>query len=120
MIPRRAFILAAVASLCVISASAADVSGTWKFTVSSPEGEHPAKLTVTQEGDKITGSFASQRGQYKVEGTIKGDRIEFTVRYTGGDAPPAIPFHGKLEGDKMSGQYQAGETTGSWKAKREK
>lgn len=117
---QRFFLLVIITLLMVSPAAASDISGTWKFKVNSPEGDHPAKLTVTQDGEKISGLFASHRGEYKVEGTLKGDRIQFTVRYTGGDAPPAIPFQGKLEGDKMSGQWQAGETTGSWSAEKDK
>lgn len=87
----------------------------------SPQGEHTAKLAVTQEGEKLSGSMQSDRGEFKVDGTVKGDQIEFFINYTGGDAPTRIPFRGKLEdGDHMKGQYNAGEAGGDWSATKSK
>ena len=119
MISRRNFGIAAW-FLLASAGPAADVAGTWSFKVTSPQGEHLAKLTVTQEGEKITGSFSSQRGEFKVEGAVKGAQIQFTVHYTGGDAPASIPFQGKVDGNKMTGDYRAGDTTGAWTAEKEK
>ncbi|HYM11232.1 MAG TPA: hypothetical protein VEU62_10885 [Bryobacterales bacterium] len=122
MILRRSFgfFLAALFALLVIPALAADISGDWNFKASSPEGEHPAKLTINQQGEKISGVFTSDRGEFKVEGTLKGNAIKFALKYTGGDEPMLIPFDGKLEGNKMSGEYHAGETTGAWSAEKAK
>lgn len=108
----------ALLTLLALPALAADVSGDWNFKVSSPEGEHPARLSITQNGEKITGAFSSDRGQHKIEGTVKGNEIQFTVRYTGGDEDMMIPFSGRLEGDKMNGEYKAGDTTGVWTAEK--
>ena len=117
MIPRTLLLLAVTLALVAIPLAAADVSGDWNFKVSSPEGDHPARLSITQQGEKITGAFSSDHGQHKIEGTVKGDQIQFTVRYTCGDETMAIPFNGKVQaGDKMSGEYKAGETTGVWTA----
>lgn len=97
---------------------ALDVSGAWKCKVVSPEGEHQATLKLTQQGEKISGAFTSDRGDFKVVGAVKGDQIHFTLLYQGGDAPPEIPFDGKVEGGKMTGQYQAGDVTGQWSAEK--
>ena len=122
MLSRRSFWIVVVAwsVLLTVPAPAADISGDWNFKVSSPEGEHPAKLTITQDGEKITGAFTSDRGQQKVEGTVKGDQVKFIVRYTGGDEAMLIPFNCKLQGDKMTGEYKAGDTTGVWTAEKAK
>ena len=97
---------------------ALDVSGVWKCKVVSPEGEHPGTLKLTQQGEKISGAFSSDRGDFKVAGAVQGDQIHFTLLYQGGDAPPELPFHGKVEGGKMTGQYQAGDVTGQWSAEK--
>ena len=110
------FVSIALLTLLAAPVLAVDISGDWDFKVSSPEGEHPAKLTITQNGEKITGNFSSDRGQHKIEGTVKGDQIQFVVRYTGGDETMVIPFSGKLQGNKMTGEYKAGDTTGVWTA----
>ncbi len=96
----------------------ADLSGSWNFKATSQQGEHAARLTLAQDGEKITGTLDTDRGEFKIEGTLKGDQIRFSVQYTGADAPRQVPFSGKLEGDRMSGQYQAGENTGNWSAER--
>ena len=109
------------ALLCwLLLAAAADLAGRWNFKAVSPDGEDLAKLTVVQKGEKITGSFESSRGVYQMEGTVEGSEIRFTVRYTGGGESLTVPFHGTIEGDKMTGKFQAGEVAGSWSAERGK
>jgi hypothetical protein len=97
---------------------ALDVSGVWKCKVVSPEGEHPGTLKLAQQGEKISGAFTSDRGDFKVAGAVEGDQIHFTLLYQGGDAPPEIPFDGKVEDGKMTGQYKAGDVSGKWSAEK--
>lgn len=115
----RLFALGVVLTLAAV---AADISGAWDLKVNSPEGElHTAKLVLTQEGEKISGSLSGERGEFKIDGACKGDQIEFIVNYTGGDAPRRIPFRGKVESaGKMSGRYTAGDADGDWSATRAK
>ena len=115
----RLFTLGLVLTL---AAAAADISGAWDLKVASPEGEmHTAKLTLTQEGEKISGSISGERGEFKIDGTVKADQIEFIVNYTGGDSPQKIPFQGKVEdAGKMSGRYSMGEAGGNWSAAKAK
>lgn len=115
----RLFSLALVLTL---AAAAADISGAWDLKVASPQGEmHTAKLSLTQEGQKISGSLAGEHGEFKIEGTCKDDQVELIVNYTGGDAPRRIPFNGKVEGaGKMSGRYTAGDAAGDWSATKAK
>jgi hypothetical protein len=102
-------------------ALAADISGNWNLRVTSPQGEHAAKLTLALNGEKVSGAIQSERGEHKIEGTLKDERIEFFVEYSGGDAPSRIPFTGKVEtADKMTGRYSAGEAGGDWTATRVK
>jgi hypothetical protein len=101
-----------------LAAFGANFAGVWNFKATSPEGEDPARLSITQDGDQITGLFRSPRGEYKMEGTVKGNEIRFSVHYTGEGHSMLVPFSGKLEGDRMSGQFKAGEVTGAWSAER--
>ncbi len=121
MSPRRSLSLIPILFLSLIAASilAADVAGDWTLKVSAPDGDHAAKLSITQEGEKISGALSGDQGQFKLEGTVKGEEIQFTVHYTG-DEPMAIPFNGKLQGDKMAGEYRAGDITGNWSAEKAK
>ena len=118
MSPRRLLLLVAAFTLAVW---AADISGAWNLKVTSPQGDHTAKLTLTQEGEKISGSLSGDRGEFKIDGTCKGDQVEFIVNYTGDDAPHRIPFQGKVEGaGKMSGRYNVGDAAGDWSATKAK
>ncbi len=102
------------------SAKTVNISGDWSFKLSSPEGEHAAKLTVTQKGEEITGFFSAEEIQIKMEGTIHSDEVQFAVRYTGGDEPIIVSFHGKLDRNQMTGDYKADDVTGIWSAERAK
>ena len=106
------------AYLVAMPLPAVEVSGNWKCVVTSPQGDHHATLQLRQQGEQLSGAFSSDRGNFKVAGTVRGDQIRFTLQYTGGDAPPEIPFEGKVDGDKMSGRYEAGDVTGDWKAEK--
>lgn len=110
----------ALLSLLTIPASAADFAGDWTMKATTPEGENSAKLTLAQDGQKINGVLTGDQGKYKLEGTAKEVEIEFILDYTGGDEPMRIPFTGKLEGDKITGHFTAGDFTGSWTAERAK
>ena len=116
---RRLF---ALGLFLTLAASASDISGAWDLKVTTPQGDlHTAKLTLTQEGEKISGLLSGERGEFKIDGTCKGDQIELVVNYTGGDAPRRIPFRGKLDdAGKMSGRYTAGDDDGDWSATRAK
>jgi hypothetical protein len=116
---RHCFLLASIFAFALVARSAqpAGISGEWSFKVSAPDGDHDARLSITQDNGKITGTFAGEMGQFKVDGTVKGDDVQFTVRYTGDEAMD-IPFEGKLHGDKMGGEYKAGDITGTWSAEK--
>jgi len=121
MLPPRWFlVLALLLGLSILHAQRADVSGAWSFKAASPQGERQAKLTLTQDGEKITGALSATEGEFKIEGTIRGDKIEFRVHYTGGDQPIQVPFQGTTEGERMSGTYAAGEASRTWSAERTK
>ena len=112
--------LGALLTLLILPAWAADFAGDWNMKAVTPEGEDAAKLTLAQDGPKITGTLVGDRGKYKLEGTAKGAEIEFILDYTGGDEPMRIPFNGTLDGDKITGHFTAGDFTGSWSAERAK
>ena len=117
----RLFRLPILLVALALGVRAADLSGTWNIKVTSSQGEHAAKLTLRQQGEKLSGAVESDRGEHQIAGSVKGDQIEFAVQYTGGDAPASIPFRGTIEAvDKMSGRYDAGDSGGAWTAAKNK
>ena len=108
------------------SALAADLKGTWKFSVDLDNGEHGDPVFVLkQTNDQLTGTYEGPFGRQKVAGNIKGDRVMLEVAASGFGQTLKLSYTGKLEGpDKMSGTMTRninGESTpGKWSATRSK
>lgn len=112
-------------SFCVflavgLSAAAVDVTGDWELTQSSPRGERTSVIHFEQTGDQLTVTMEGFRGDTMTgEGAIEGDRITWTVQFSGPRGDMTLKYSGTVEGDVMSGQVQMGERgTMEWKAAR--
>lgn len=102
--PHMRFLTIAAALLfSALSAFAADVSGAWTVNIDSPQGAVEATLTLKQDGDKITGTLASQMGEAPVTGTMKDDTITFTMSMDAGGGPMTLVYKAKVAADKMDG-----------------
>ncbi len=135
---RRAFSLTAVFAAAVLlcfagafSASAADASGTWKWsTPGRGDNAQPRETTLTlkQEGEKLTGTVKSggQNAQEVAitDGTIKNGEVSFKVTRKMQDREFTITYTGKLDGDTIKGKTVMGEgdrkRERDWEAKRVK
>lgn len=109
-----------VAVLAVSVAAQTDVTGTWDVTTESEQGSTSAVLTLSQDGDKLTGEFAAPEvGTVAFEGTITGDKLEWTLEFDAGGQAIEITFEGTVDGDEMTGTLDvAGYFGGDWTAKR--
>src|SRR5262245_14561821 len=85
---------AAFALGSITSSYAADVNGTWTWSVPGRDGGEARKSTLKlkADGDKVTGTLSSpgrQGGQAREvnieDGKIKGDDVSFTVTRQQGD-----------------------------------
>ena len=99
------------------------IGGVWKFTVELEVGTGHPTVTLKQDGEKLTGTYDGRYGAAPLEGTIKENKIEFTVSMTAERAAVTGVFSGVVEGDNgnqgMHGAVdfdQAGE--GTWTAVR--
>ena len=98
-----------------------DVTGIWDMTVESPQGALEVVATLKQEGEKLTGTQASQMGEVALEGTVVGNEIKYTINIDAGGQQMTIVFAGKVEGDAMNGVFDfGGMGTAAWSAKRRK
>jgi hypothetical protein len=83
--------------------SAADVTGTWKGTL-TPENRDagPALVILKQTGDTVTGTAGPDEGERNeiANGKVTGDRITFEVPREQG----TMRFVLMLEGDTLKGQ----------------
>jgi hypothetical protein len=104
-----------------VKAEKVDVTGIWDMTVESPQGALDVVATLKQEGEKLTGTQASQMGEVALEGSVVGNEIKYTINIDAGGQQMTIVYAGKVEGDTMTGVFDfAGMGTASWSAKKRK
>lgn len=105
----RNALLALAAALAAQPLLAADIDGKWNATVDSPMGAVNLVLEFKADGDKLTGSIASDMGGQTMppspisEGVVKGEHVTFkmSVMMMEGQPPLLISYVGKLKGDKL-------------------
>lgn len=117
---RKVFVvLAAVAmAAAAVPVTASDVTGTWSCTVQLDSGTGTPTFVFKQDGEKLTGSYSGAAGEAALEGTVKGNQIQFTIETQYG----TITYQGTIEdADTMKGTADyGGQATGAWTAKRTK
>ena len=109
-------LVAAVAM--VMTVAAPSVSGSWSMTVDGgSHGNVGMALTLTQEGERVTGTFESGHGpDMAVKGTFKAG--ELTLE-TEGSADSKIIFNGTLKDDgTLAGVISSPMGDMKWTAKR--
>ena len=88
---------------------AARVAGTWDITVTSPQGENRASMTVTQSGANLEGTMATEMGTVQVtDGRITGQRVSFSITVPISGQTTTIVFRGTVDGNRMTGTADLG------------
>jgi hypothetical protein len=117
---RKASLVVLVTWVLSISASGADISGKWAFTVELDMGTGSPVFTFQQEGDRLTGTYSGAAGKADLTGSVKGNQVEwkFIARYEGVDYD--VVYEGTIEPDNaMKGTcLYGGQLSGTWTAKR--
>ena len=98
-----------------------DVNGVWDMVVEGPQGAIDVVTTFKQEGEKITGTQASQMGETAFEGTVAGNEVKWVLNIDMGGQQMSIAFAGKVDGESMAGVFDMGGMgTAAWTAKKRK
>ena len=86
-----------------------DPSGNWSLVVHTPQEEISVQLTLTKEGDQITGTLSSHMGNVAIKsGRVTGNQIRLTATIDmGGQSVDAV-LTGTIEGDTMRGAIAMG------------
>lgn len=94
------FLLTAVFAL---TASAADITGTWKGTAESPAGKVERTFVFKQDGSKVTGQTTSDlMGNSEIEdGKIEGDNLSFTINVSFQGNEAKVNYTGTVKGDEI-------------------
>lgn len=105
--------------LTVAVAAQTDVTGKWNMTFDSEAGSTSGTLTLTQDGEKLTGEMVSEQGTLEFEGTITGDKLAWVMEIDAGGAFIEITMEGTVDGDEMMGTADfGGYGGGDWTATR--
>lgn len=101
-------------------AAASDVSGEWNITIQSDQGSFSPRMTVKQDGEKLTGDYHGTFGESKLEGTLKGKDIQWKTTVNAQGQAVEIVYKGTVESDDtMKGTVQLGEFgSAPWTARR--
>ena len=106
--------------LCTSFAVAADVTGTWQFTVETSQGTGSPTAVLQQQGEQLTGTFKSQiLGEVKITGTVKGNAIEFGFEGDAGGQTLKVSYKGTIESPtsmKGTAVYAGFEDKATWSA----
>jgi hypothetical protein len=97
----------------------ASAAGTWTVSIQAQHGSRTQKMTVQQDGTKISGSVQGYGGDNELQGTVEGNNIHFRISMNTARGGMTVEYRGTIQGDSMNGTLQGPAGTGSWSAKRE-
>ena len=112
---------------------AASATGTWTWTSPGRNGgaERKMTLTLTQDGEKLTGKLSSPsrdggeaRETEIAEGSVKGADVTFSVTREFNGNKMTSKYSGKLTADAIAGRIESKDRDGNdqsrdWTAKKE-
>lgn len=88
----------------------ADIGGVWEMTTQTPQGDMTGDATFVQDGEKFKYTSTGFQGMEMAgEGTIKGQDLEWTVTISTPQGDFTLIYKGKLEGETITGEVQAGD-----------
>ena len=98
---------------------ALDLGGKWACTFGLDEEEpYPAIAEFKQEGNRLTGTFQTETGDYRyLEGTVQEDKFYLSVF----DGSHAFLFHGKIlpDGTLTGAFYSGNHYRTTWEGRRD-
>src|SRR5262249_26462293 len=102
------------------ASGASNITGNWAFEVQTDAGSGSPSFTFKQEGERLTVTYKGAFGEGPVEGTVKGNAINFNVKVNAQGQDVVINYTGTIENGSMKGSVKLGEMgTGTWTAKRQ-
>jgi hypothetical protein len=114
------------ACLFAVVAFAGDPTGTWKWTMTTPNGDIESTAKLELKDGQLTGTYSNSYGDSTISaGTFKDDAIAFSVERDFGGNKFVLKYDGKLDGDTIKGTIHApgmdggGPRTLDWDAKRD-
>src|SRR5665213_199774 len=99
----RFFATLAIGALLPLAAPAADVSGNWVFSIPGPDGtSRDTYFRLKQKGNKLSGVVQQGFNNRTIEsGSVEGDRLKFSVTFTGRGQTVTQTYEGDVSGDEL-------------------
>jgi opacity protein-like surface antigen len=90
-------------AIFVLTASASDISGTWKAAIETPNGALETTFKFKVDGNKLTGSTSNEfMGEALIsDGKVDGDSLSFTVNASFNGNDVKLNYKGAVAGDEM-------------------
>ena len=106
--------------LFALTASAADISGTWKATAEGPNGAMERTFIFKVDGAKVTGkTVSSMLGESTInDGKLDGDNVTFTINVNFGGQEMKVNYKGKVSGDTIKLTAETPNGAIEWNAKK--
>jgi hypothetical protein len=103
------------------AAASGGISGKWDITFNMAGNPMPVSASLTQDGDKVTGTLSSQAGETPVAGTITGNALQLAFSVATPQGNLEITMNGDVAGDDIVGKATlAGLGDAEWTGKRAK
>ena len=96
------------------------VAGEWDAMFSTPGGTSNFKIVFEVDGEKLTGTVKRSSGDRPLEGTVKGNDLQFSYSIVYNGNTLTLSYTGKRDGDKINGLVFFGESgqSSDWSATR--
>lgn len=119
---KKAISIAAVFAFALMATAAfaqSKVDGKWETTMQGPNGNSMTQTyTFKTEGNKLSGTVSGRRGDTPLEGTVDGNKINFTVTRQTQNGEMKMTYSGTVDGDNIKGTVQVNDNSRDWTAKR--
>lgn len=78
------------------------VAGQWRLTLTMELGTATPEITISQDGDRITGTYKGRYGEFPITGRIRGRTIHFEFKMRSADQPAEMCFEGEIAADSTT------------------
>lgn len=100
---------AAPAASSASTTGASNVTGTWNFTIDTPNGTNTPSAVLKQDGENLTGTYKGRRGDTPLTGTVKGNAITFGFKVSPQGQEIQVTYSGTVEASAMKGTVKFGD-----------
>lgn len=101
-----------------VAAAQTSVAGAWDVTLNGPQGMMELTMTLTQDGDTVTGTLDGPMGAVEVGGAVAGNLMKLNFDVDAGGQMISISMIGEVNGASMTGSLDFGQGTADFTAKR--